>query len=97
MGLLFGVELTRDPNTHEPFPPEARIAARVYEDAFEAGVMTYPVQGCVDGMRGDHILFAPPFTITRAMIQTLVDALEHAVGDLEKSHLAGAGGSSALV
>jgi adenosylmethionine-8-amino-7-oxononanoate aminotransferase len=97
MGLLFGVELTRDPNTHEPFPPEARIAARVYEDAFEAGVMTYPVQGCVDGMRGDHILLAPPFTITTAMIQTLVDALEHAVGDLEKSHLAGAGGSSALV
>jgi adenosylmethionine-8-amino-7-oxononanoate aminotransferase len=97
MGLLFGIEFVRDVKTREPFPPEARMAARVHDDAFEAGVMTYPMQGCVDGICGDHILLAPPFTITTAMIQLLVEALEHAIGDLEKSHLAGAGGSSALV
>jgi adenosylmethionine-8-amino-7-oxononanoate aminotransferase len=97
MGLLFGIEFVRDSKTHEPFPPEARIAARLHDDAFEAGVMTYPIQGCVDGVRGDHILLAPPFTITTAMIQMLIGALEHSIGDLEKSHLAGAGGSSALV
>ena len=79
------------------FPPDARIAARIDEDAIESGVLTYPMQGCVDGTRGDHILLAPPFTITSGMIQMLATALEHAVADLERTHLAGMGGSSALV
>jgi hypothetical protein len=30
----------------------------------EHGVLTYPTQGCVDGVNGDHILLAPPFIIT---------------------------------
>jgi adenosylmethionine-8-amino-7-oxononanoate aminotransferase len=58
--------------------------------------MTYPIQGCVDGTRGDHILLAPPFTITAAMIQMLAAGLEKAIAALEKTHLAGTGGSSAL-
>jgi hypothetical protein len=97
MGLLWAVEFVRDTKTREPFPPDARIAARIAEDAIESGVLTYPIQGCVDGHRGDHILLAPPFTITSGMIQMLATALEHAASDLEKAHLAGTGGSSALV
>jgi adenosylmethionine-8-amino-7-oxononanoate aminotransferase len=97
IGLLCGIELVCDASTREPFPADAQIALRIHEDAFEAGVMTYPIQGCVDGTRGDHILLAPPFTITSTMIQMLVAALEHAIADLEKTHLAGRGGSSALV
>jgi adenosylmethionine-8-amino-7-oxononanoate aminotransferase len=30
----------------------------------DEGVLTYPTQGCVDGVNGDHILLAPPFIIT---------------------------------
>jgi len=96
MGLLWAIEFVRDAKTREPFPVDARIAPRIAEDALESGVLTYPMQGCVDGERGDHLLLAPPFTITTAMIQTIVPALEHAIGDFEKTHLAGAGGSSAL-
>jgi adenosylmethionine-8-amino-7-oxononanoate aminotransferase len=95
MGLLFGVELVRDAKTREPFPADARIAARIQADAFEAGVMTYPIQGCADGIRGDHILLAPPFTITAQEIQTLAKALEHAIADLERTHQARIGGSTA--
>jgi adenosylmethionine-8-amino-7-oxononanoate aminotransferase len=97
MGLLWAVEFVRDTKTREPFPSDARIAARIAEDAIESGVLTYPIQGCVDGHRGDHILLAPPFTITSGMIQMLATALEHAASDLEKAHLASTGGSSALV
>ncbi|MGA7626556.1 MAG: aspartate aminotransferase family protein [Candidatus Acidiferrales bacterium] len=96
IGLLFGIEFVRDAKTREPFPPEARMATRIHDDAFDAGVVTYPIQGCVDGVRGDHVLLAPPFTITSQLIQTLADGLEQAIGDLERTHLAGAGGSSAL-
>jgi hypothetical protein len=58
--------------------------------------MTYPIQGCVDGLRGDHILLAPPFTITFSMIQMLAAGLEKAIAAREKTHRAGIGGSSAL-
>jgi adenosylmethionine-8-amino-7-oxononanoate aminotransferase len=95
-GLLLAVEIVRDAKTREPFPADARMAARIQQDAFEAGVMVYPMQGCADGTRGDHILIAPPFTISSAMIQILVTALESAFADLERTHLAGMGGTPAL-
>ena len=95
MGLLLSIEFVSDPKTRVPFPADARVAARIQEDAFEAGVMTYPIQGCVDGVRGDHILIAPPFTITTGMIHMLVSGLERAIGELERTHAAGAGGDSA--
>jgi len=95
LGLLWGIEFVQDKKSREPFPPDARIASRIQEDAREAGIMTYPIQGCVDGTRGDHILLAPPFTITSAMIQMLAAGLEKAIAALEKTHLAGIGGPSA--
>jgi len=95
MGLLLAIEFVRDAKTRAPFPPDARVAFRVQADALEAGVMTYPIQGCVDGTRGDHILIAPPYIITAPQMQMLVSGLEQAIGDLEKTHLAATGGSSA--
>jgi adenosylmethionine-8-amino-7-oxononanoate aminotransferase len=95
MGLLWGIEFVQDAKTREPFPHEARIASRVQDDLLDEGIMTYPIQGCVDGLRGDHILLAPPFTITSSMIQMLAVGLEKAVAALEKTHLAGIGGSTA--
>ena len=95
MGLLFAIEFVNDPKTRAPFPPDARVAYRVQEDAFEAGVMTYPMQGCVDGTaRRSHSACAA-FHLHDRQIHMLVSALEHAIGDLERTHLAGAGGTSA--
>ena len=93
MGLLQGIEIVRNRETREPFPPEAHIANRVAEDAMEAGVITYPMQGSVDGRRGDHILLAPPFTISSQQIQMIAGALGNALGELESAHRSGAGGS----
>ena len=61
--------------SREPYPPEAHIAHRVAEDAMEAGVLTYPMQGSVDGTRGDHLLLAPPFTISTSQIEMIASAL----------------------
>lgn len=94
-GLLMGIEFVRDRETREPFPPEAQISHRVADDVLEAGVVTYPMQGSVDGTRGDHLLIAPPFTISTAEIEMLAKALHDAIGDLEKSHRAGVGGPTA--
>jgi adenosylmethionine-8-amino-7-oxononanoate aminotransferase len=63
LGLLSGVEFVKDKLTRDPFPGEENIAERIRQAAFAENVLTYPTQGCVDGLRGDHILLAPPFIV----------------------------------
>jgi adenosylmethionine-8-amino-7-oxononanoate aminotransferase len=94
-GLLLAVEFVSDAKARTPFPAEAHIATRVQADALEAGVMTYPIQGAADGTRGDHILIAPPFTITTPMIEMLAGAMDKAASELEKLHTARMGGDTA--
>ena len=64
LGLLVGVEFVQNKTTHEPFAKEQNIAERIRQAALDEGVLTYPTQGCVDGMRGDHVLLAPPFLVS---------------------------------
>jgi adenosylmethionine-8-amino-7-oxononanoate aminotransferase len=64
LGLLFGVEFVKDKATREPFPKSHNIAEKIRQACLEESVLTYPTQGCVDGLRGDHILLAPPYTIS---------------------------------
>jgi adenosylmethionine-8-amino-7-oxononanoate aminotransferase len=64
LGLLLGVEFVKDKATREPFPKSDNIAEKIRQACLDENVLTYPTQGCVDGLRGDHILLAPPFTIS---------------------------------
>jgi adenosylmethionine-8-amino-7-oxononanoate aminotransferase len=81
-GLFMGIELVRDKRTKEPFDPQVRIAHRVEKAALERGLITYPGTGCVDGDRGDHLLMAPPLTISRTEIDELVSILGAAIGEV---------------
>jgi hypothetical protein len=78
MGLLQAVEFVKDKTTREPFPKEAGVAEKIRQAALEKNVLTYPTQGCVDGLRGDHVLLAPPFIITEQESQLIADALQYA-------------------
>jgi adenosylmethionine-8-amino-7-oxononanoate aminotransferase len=64
VGLLAGIEFVAEKSTRTPFPREEKICERIRAAAMDRGVLTYPTQGCVDGVRGDHILLAPPFIIS---------------------------------
>ncbi|HEX4378664.1 MAG TPA: aspartate aminotransferase family protein, partial [Candidatus Acidoferrum sp.] len=64
LGLLVGIELVKNKSTREPFPREENIAEKIRQAALAENVLTYPSQGCVDGIRGDHVLLAPPFVLT---------------------------------
>jgi adenosylmethionine-8-amino-7-oxononanoate aminotransferase len=85
LGLLAGIELVRDRTSGEPFAREARIAEKIGRAAMERGVLTYPIQGCVDGVRGDHILLAPPFIITREECQLTAQAITEAAREVFRS------------
>jgi adenosylmethionine-8-amino-7-oxononanoate aminotransferase len=79
LGLLQGVEFVKNKSTCEPFPKEAGIAEKIRQAALEKNVLTYPTQGCVDGVDGDHILLAPPFIITPQESQLIADAVQYAL------------------
>ena len=79
LGLLLGIEFVKNRASREPFPRSAGFAERVRQAAMEEGVTTYPIQGCADGERGDHILLAPPFTISADETRFLARALEAAL------------------
>jgi len=78
-GLFIGVELVKDRATKETFDPAHKLHARIKKHAFEGGLICYPGGGTADGARGDHILIAPPFIITDAQLDELVDKLAVAV------------------
>ncbi len=79
LGLLQGVEFVKNKTTREPFAKEEGIAEKIRQAALEKNVLTYPSQGCVDGLRGDHVLLAPPFIITPEECGLIADALQHAL------------------
>ena len=77
-GLFRGIELVADRATKAPFDPARGVAAKIKAAAFEAGLICYPMAGTIDGRHGDHVLLAPPFIITDAQIDELVDKLASA-------------------
>jgi adenosylmethionine-8-amino-7-oxononanoate aminotransferase len=74
-GLLVGIEFVKNKSTREPFPREENIAEKMRQAALAENVLTYPSQGCVDGSRGDHVLLAPPFVLTREESEIIARAL----------------------
>jgi adenosylmethionine-8-amino-7-oxononanoate aminotransferase len=78
-GLLVGIEFVRDKPTREPFDPALGVAQKIQAAAQDHGVLTYPIQGCVDGTRGDHLLLAPPFVLTPEESHLIAQALTAAL------------------
>jgi adenosylmethionine-8-amino-7-oxononanoate aminotransferase len=78
-GLFRGIELVEDRASKQPFDAKLRINARVKQEALNAGLMCYPMGGTIDGMRGDHVLLAPPFIVGEQHLDELVDKLARAI------------------
>ena len=58
--------------------------------------MTYPMQGSVDGIRGDHFFSRHRSRFHARMIQILATTLTNAISELDSAHLAGTGGTTCL-
>jgi len=78
-GLLQGVELVADREDKRPFDPALKVNQRVKAEAMARGVVLYPMPGTIDGVRGDHIVLAPPYVSTDAEIDEIVAVLGEAV------------------
>lgn len=79
LGLLWGVEFVPDKKTKAPFAPEKNFAGLVGQACLRRGLLVYPMQGCVDGTAGDHVLVAPPAVISTEEIGWAVEQMRAAV------------------
>lgn len=82
LGLFAGVEFVKDAESKQPFDGKLRVNSRIGNRAFEKGLITYPGEGGVDGIRGDHSLLAPPFTITEDQIDDMVSILDDSITEI---------------
>jgi adenosylmethionine-8-amino-7-oxononanoate aminotransferase len=89
-GLLLAIELVADRETKAPFDPVLKLSGRVKAEAFERGLLVYPGTGTADGVRGDHVLLAPPYIVSDAEIDVIVERLGEAV-DAATGAVAGQG------
>ena len=78
-GLFQAVELVADRDSKASFEPEHKLHARVKAEAMARGLMVYPMGGTVDGVRGDHVLLAPPFIVDAPIVDTIVERLGDAI------------------
>ncbi|CAG2128258.1 aspartate aminotransferase family protein [Cupriavidus plantarum] len=72
-GLFVGVEFVADRETKATLDPARKVHAKVKSTAMQNGLLIYPMGGTVDGVRGDHVLFAPPFISTAQDIDRIVE------------------------
>ena len=87
VGLLRGVEFVSDKTSKRPFDPAINFAGRVTAAALKRGLLVYPVQGCVDGIAGDHLLIAPPAVITPEQVDWAVQQLGEAINEAADSRM----------
>ncbi|KAH8163282.1 hypothetical protein CIB48_g4968 [Xylaria polymorpha] len=86
-GLFWALEFVQDRATKATFEPNLRFTHRMVDEALGRGLTVYPGAGTVDGVVGDHIIVAPPYTasdeefeeLLRLLVETY-DAVESRVG-----------------
>ena len=70
---------SRTASTRLPFPRATRVTERVVAAARDAGVLLYSGTGNANGTDGDQLLLGPPFVVTDAELEQIVDVLGTAI------------------
>jgi adenosylmethionine-8-amino-7-oxononanoate aminotransferase len=83
-GLFWGIELVEDKVTKKPFSISEGKARRIWQRAFDLGLIIYYSTGSADGKDGDVVMLGPPLIINEnqigEMIHILVKAIELELG-----------------
>jgi adenosylmethionine-8-amino-7-oxononanoate aminotransferase len=75
-GLICAIELVRDFESREPFDFAERVGYRVCEAARAHGLLTRPI--------GDVLVLMPPYCVTEAQLEAMVEALWRGLGNVLK-------------
>lgn len=82
-GLFWALEFVQDKLTKTPFPASRQVAAKINALGLRKpySIVVYPGSGTVDGWSGDHIILAPPFTVTAEEVEEIVQLVKSLVED----------------
>ncbi len=88
-GFLLALEFVSDKEQKTPFNHNLRVSQKVAVEAAKLGLLVYPGSGTADGFRGDHLIVAPPFTISEdelaELCARLLQAVENVSANLKSS------------
>ncbi|MDX6750275.1 aspartate aminotransferase family protein [Geminicoccaceae bacterium 1502E] len=81
-GMLAGIEFVADRASKRPFPTSVRFAERVVAAARRRGVLLLAgTPGVNHGRDGDQIQISPPYVMSEAELDLLVETLDAAIGE----------------
>ncbi len=84
-GLMTGIEFVKDKDSKTPFLREFKLIEKILKKCFEKGLVLYSSTiGMVDGINGDGIMIAPPFTIEETEIDEIINILQQVFVEIEE-------------
>lgn len=86
-GLFWGIEFVQDKLTKTPFPTTANVASKINELGLtkDYSIVVYPGTGTADGIVGDHVIVAPPYTVSAEDIEYIVQTVSKLIVDFFSS------------
>jgi hypothetical protein len=77
------MEFVAEKETKKPFPDSWRLAERIRQHAFDAGLIVLGgVPGLIDGISGDHIELAPPYIMEDEHMEIIVEVLQESLSTI---------------
>ncbi|MFZ5897952.1 MAG: aspartate aminotransferase family protein [Bacillota bacterium] len=83
LGMMWGLELVKDPLTREPFQSELNVAGMVIDQAMENGLIIYNASGGFVDPAGAVIMIGPPLTVTKSEIHKITETLDYTLTQVE--------------
>ena len=83
-GLLTAIELVQNKSNRTPFGPELVAGNILTEISFAKGLIIYPRRS-INGLKGDHVLIAPPIIISKTQVDDLLAILDESLADITHS------------
>ena len=74
-GLFLGIEFVKNQATKESFDPSMKFSKKVEAKCLENGLITLGAQGSNGYTAGDHLLFAPPLTLSKEEASRIYEGL----------------------
>ncbi|NVK56861.1 MAG: aminotransferase [Alteromonadaceae bacterium] len=73
-GFMMGIEMVKDKESKESFPPDAQIAHKIYQACLKRGAIVRPI--------GDIIVLSPPLTFSKEELTSLIDTVKVSIEEV---------------
>lgn len=85
-GLFWAIEFVADKRLKMPLAEDFAFGTKLRQFAHESGVAILSSSGTADGRAGDHIVLAPPLTITQVELDWMIGAIRQAYLRTEEAY-----------